>query len=89
MPWTEGFQEQDPDVGRGAQSVLGFRALLNAKGAAGRPQGFPDTHCTLCWAVMESSTAETSGLSHSPALARNGNEGAGLGRVSWVRFLSR
>lgn len=46
--------------GVGTQNVLGFRALLNAKGAAGRPQGFPATHCTLGWAVMESSKAETS-----------------------------
>lgn len=60
MLWTEVFQKQDPDVGRGAQSVLGIGALLNAKGAAGRPQGFLDTHCTLCWAMMESSKAETS-----------------------------
>lgn len=46
--------------GVGAQNVLGFRALLNAKGAAGSPQGFPATHCTLGWAMMESSKTETS-----------------------------
>lgn len=63
--------------GVGTQSVLGFRALLNAKGAAGRPQGFPATHCTLGWAVMEPSEAEASigRASREPSPSRKWHRG--------------